>query len=83
MNIPKLHYVPLPHNHITEIQDFQSSITGKISAQVVDTTDKALYEAIIRYADEQGITDLYIIDEEFVKSAIINEIKRRKQEGER
>ena len=79
MNIPKLHYVPLPHNIRTDFNDFTASLTREIVAQVTDTTDKAICEAIIRYADDMGATDLYIIDEEFVKTAILNEIKRRKE----
>lgn len=79
MNIPKLHYVPLPHNIRTDFADFTASLSGKIVAQVADTTDKAICEAIIRCADDMGATDLYIIDEEFVKTAILNEIKRRKE----
>ena len=77
-----MQHIHLDHNAITEFHDFQSSIKMKIMAQVADTTDKAICEAIIRYADEQGATDVYLIDEEFIKSAIIHEIQRRKKETE-
>ena len=51
----------------------------KIMAQVIDTTEKAICEAIIRFADEQGMTELYLIDEKFIKSALIHEIERTKE----
>ena len=80
--ISPLQHIHFKDNEIKEFHDFQASIRMKIMAQVADTTDKAICEAIIRYADEQGATDIYLIDEEFVKSAIINEIKRRKEDKE-
>lgn len=52
------------------------NIKYNIKAQVNNIADKAIYDAIIKYATEQGITDLFLIDEEFVKSALINELSR-------
>ena len=53
------------------------NIKYNIMAQVNNLTDKAMCDAIIKYATEQGITDLLLIDEKFVKSALINEAKLR------
>lgn len=75
----QMQHIRFTNNEITEFQEFQSSLRMKIMAQVADTTDKAICEAIIRYADEQGMTDLYLIDEAFIKSALIHEIQRRKE----
>ena len=38
-------------------------------------------QAIIDYAMEQGITDLFLIDEDFVKSALFNERARRERQA--
>lgn len=72
-------HIPFSHNNISDIYDTGSYIQKKIMAQVIDTTDKAICDAIMRYADEHCATDLFLIDEKFVKSAIENEICRRKE----
>jgi hypothetical protein len=72
-------HIPFNHNNISELHDYGGSIQKMFMAQVADTLNKVICEAIIRYADEQGATDLFLIDEEFIKSAIINEIQRRKE----
>ena len=41
--------------------------------------DQVVIKAIMKYCIEQGFDDLYLIDEEFIKAAIINEIIRRKE----
>ena len=71
-------HISLSHNNIADIYDTGSYIQKKIMAQVTDATDKAICDAIIRYADEHCATDLFLIDEEFIKSAIENEVRRRK-----
>ena len=82
ITISPLQHIRFKDNEIKEFQEFQTSMQMKIMAQVVDTTDKAICEAIIRYADEQGMTDLYLIDEAFIKSALIHEIERKKKDTE-
>ena len=44
--------------------------------------DRVICDAIINYAREQGYTDLSIIDEEFIKSALIHEIRRKRNTEE-
>lgn len=48
-----------------------------IAAQVVDATDTAIVNAIIAAAREAGITDLYLIDKEFIVEAIREGIDRK------
>ena len=55
------------------------NIKYNIKAQVNNIADKTIYDAIIKYATEQGITDLFLIDEEFIKSALLNEMSRREK----
>lgn len=56
---------------------FVANMAMKVDTKICDLKDKVICDAIIEYAKEQGITDLFLIDEEFVKSALINEAKRR------
>ena len=77
-----------PINHIklkniepiitTDANNFMGKIFGEIHAAVINTENEAICKAIIKYAIEQGYTDLILIDEEFVKAALLNEIARRK-----
>ena len=50
-----------------------------IAAQIVNMTDKVILEAIIEFAKSEGIKDLYLLDKEFVKTALEREIARRKE----
>ena len=49
----------------------------EMACQIVDMQDKILCDTIIAFAQEQGVTDLFLLDKEFVKTALINEAKRR------
>jgi DNA-binding NtrC family response regulator len=59
------------------IKDVQE-ITQKISAQVIDMTDNALIDAIVKAAYKEGVNDLFLIDKEFIISAIKHEMDFRK-----
>lgn len=80
VKIPPLQHFELPPPELKGFNpmEMQNTIEIQINAVVADLQDQALIKAIIKYSIEQGFDDLYVIDEEFVKSAIINEIKRRK-----
>ena len=60
-----------------DVGDTTYSITQKISAQVIDMAEKVIVDAIINTAREAGINDLYLIDKEFIITAIKNEMNRR------
>jgi hypothetical protein len=53
--------------------------TERIWIKVVDNVDKAILETIIEFAKSEGITDLYLLDKEFVKTALEREFARRKE----
>lgn len=74
-----LMHLPLYPNDIIDTHDSVATLHKKIMAQIVDTTDRAICEAIREYAYKQGVTDIYLIDEEFIKSAIMHEVERRKE----
>lgn len=59
-------------------KDIYERIT-KIKAEVINMADQAIYSAIIDEAKKSGITDLYLIDKEFVVSALTNEMERRRR----
>ena len=53
-----------------------------IAAQIVNMADEVVLEAIIEFAKSEGIKDLYLLDKEFVKTALEREITRRKGDAE-
>ena len=66
-----------------ELENIDEVINGyeirkNIVAQIVDMTDKVILETIIEFAKSEGVTDLYLLDKEFVKTALEREIARRK-----
>ena len=67
--------------NIYEVVD-DCKILKNIVAQIVDMTDKVILETIIEFAKSEGITDLYLLDKEFVKTALEREIARRKGDAE-
>lgn len=71
--------VPTPKFGEDEFGNYFASYTNKILAEVVDTSDKAIVEAIIKEATAQGVNELFLIDKEFIMSAIKHEIIRRKE----
>ena len=62
--------------------DDMTCFKKNIISMVADMQDKAIVQAAVSYAQREGFTDLYLIDEEFVKTALINEAKRRKEGAE-
>ena len=57
-------------------------ITSRLKVVVANEKDKLIIDAIMDYAKRTGVTDLVLLDEEFVKSAIIHEIERRRNDAE-
>lgn len=54
------------------------SLSYKVVAHITNLNNKAICDAVIDYARQAGVTDLFLLDEEFVKAALINEAKRRR-----
>lgn len=46
------------------------TVTQKLVAEVVDRTDEVLIQAIIAEAERSGVSDLYLIDRQFVLEAL-------------
>lgn len=66
--------IPKPVFAEDENNNYFAECTNKILAQVIDTADKAIVDAIVREAKAQGVNDLFLIDKEFIMSAIKNEM---------
>ena len=88
MGYPK---IELPRNgqyiHLNEPKIYHDEITqtykavNKISVQINQMAETHIVQAIIDYAKERGINDLFLIDEEFVKSALMHEKARRERQA--
>lgn len=76
----ELRRADLDANFNNERCDYTCQITKKLVAQVVDMADGVIVNAIIKYATESGATDLFLIDKDFIMSAIKREILYRKAE---
>ena len=63
--------------------DFSTfTITQRICAEAVETENTAIVEACIRAAKEAGVTDLYLLDKQFVVEAIKEKIEREFEKEE-
>lgn len=60
-----------------ELELIQKSV-AKVMKGVMEEGEKVLYEAMQDFAKREKFTDIYLIDEDFLRSAIENEIKRRR-----
>ena len=70
----------MKHFSIPQQADLTNPYTIKsISAVVADMTDNAVYNAIIRSAQESGVTDLYLMDKKFVADALREKLERENQ----
>lgn len=51
---------------------------ASVMKDVEKADDKVIYEAMIEFAKKENFTDIYLIDEDFLRSAITHEIERRR-----
>ena len=65
MNAPEIKFV-----------DGSLKIEEKIVAQCVEMADEAIVKAVIDCAKENGITQLYLLDKDFVVTALQDAIKK-------
>lgn len=73
-------YINIPYNRFKYSDELDTvCYASKIITKIVDKQEKMVCESIIDWAKENGYTDVILIDEEFIRSAIENEIKRRKE----
>ena len=56
--------------------DYVATFTRNMIAQVVNTQDRLIVEAVVETAREMGFTDLYILDKDFVLDALREKMER-------
>ena len=56
--------------------------TKKMMVDFAKATDRALINAIIARAKAEGVTDLYVLDDEFILAAIREKLEREGHENE-
>lgn len=67
-----------------EIADISELITfRKVSCEIAESFDNMIMKKVIEIAREQGLTDLWLINKEFVVEALKREVERRRVENER
>lgn len=52
------------------------SLLKKIQVEVIDKTDRAIVDTIVKAAREAGVTDLYLLDKQFIIEAITEKMER-------
>ena len=75
--------VGIPENKTPDVFDIDGdhvgTLTSKIAVCVGETTNQEFMAKILEIATNNGITDLCVLDEEFIVTALKNEIERRKE----
>ena len=85
MNTPKVQ--PLQHFQLDNLQllgdglDSPYKLACSFYAKVMDTADRVIVDAVIEWAKAEGISDLYLLDREFVKAALLEKAERMKNAG--
>lgn len=80
-------YHPIEHidvNDVLEIGDIVDDAFGYVRKSVIQAVkahDEKMLDEILRVAKENNVTDLWLIDEEFVVTAMKNEMKRRRRKA--
>jgi hypothetical protein len=68
---------PLIDVQYSENEKYISTHINKLVAHITDLTDKVICDEIVKLAKEQGVTDLYLLDKEFITNAIKHEMQRQ------
>lgn len=77
-NSPLVHYDLEPDFMRYDMEGNIMKYVAQIQAKVVDLHEAAIVDAVIAEAKAAGITDLYLLDREFVLSAITEKIIRER-----
>ena len=77
MKLPPGRYIKAPPINLKLPDPHANTFIINYAAVVENARDEAIIAAIRQYAIEKGYEGIFVIDEEFVKSAIENELRRR------
>ena len=77
--MPDLKTYPIEHFSMNppeiKFEDGTFSFEKRIYAEVIDSEEDAIVNAVIRSAMECGVTDLYLLDKNFVINALTTAIE--------
>lgn len=68
---------------IEKINDITYTSHCNIVCLIQEKYEELIYSNLKSIAEEEGISEVVVIDREFVKTALINEIERRKENEQR
>ena len=63
------------------VNNYIIETSAKLRAVVAELEDEEICRAIMEDAREAGFTDLYLIDKDFIREAILREVARRRGEA--
>ena len=66
-----------------DIEEVTYELHNEFLVKCVDLLDREIVNAIIDAARENGVTEVYLIDKEFILRAIKNELERYYKENEK
>lgn len=72
----RFEFEPLPRMKIGSDGFIGYSFEKKVAVEFVKSTERFLLQSIIQRARENGITDLYVLNEDFVLAAIREKLER-------
>lgn len=53
-------------------------VEAKVAVQVIDMSEDAIVQAVMSAAQEEGVTDLYLMDRKFVIEALVEKANRER-----
>ena len=73
-------YATRGESHSEGVNNYIIGTSAKLRAAIADLEDEEICRAIMEDAKAAGITDLYLIDKDFIREAILREAARRRGE---
>jgi predicted nucleotide-binding protein (sugar kinase/HSP70/actin superfamily) len=68
---------------IERLDNFTYKSHCNIVCLIQEKYEELIYSNLMKIAEEEGVSEVVVIDREFVKTALINEIERRKENEHR
>lgn len=69
-------FITVVEQNLPMLDEVTGKIVTKFHAEVVDMENKAIVDAVIRAAQAEGITALYLMDKPFILDAIREKMER-------
>lgn len=69
-------FVTVVERTLPMLDEVTGRIIARFKAEVIDMENKAIVDAVIKAAQEDGITTLYLMDKQFILDAIREKLER-------